>query len=76
DRSNRILFTNKEDTTVYKTAMWRTHLRSAFTMAGVPFYGTGYSARSSHLLPATWNCRWWCSSQLDKFMSNLMDRAG
>lgn len=79
EQENRILFTNKEETTVYKTAMVEDpDLTERLHDAGVPFYGQEIQQESpilSFLL--TWILPLVVFIAIGQFMSKkLMDRAG
>ena len=79
EQENRILFTNKEETTVYKTAMVEDpDLTERLHEAGVPFYGQEIQQESpilSFLL--TWILPLVVFIAIGQFMSKkLMDRAG
>ena len=79
EQENRILFTNKEETTVYKTAMVEDpDLTERLHNAGVPFYGQEIQQESpilSFLL--TWILPLVVFIAIGQFMSKkLMDRAG
>ena len=79
EQENRILFTNKEETTVYKTAMVEDpDLTERLHKAGVPFYGQEIQQESpilSFLL--TWILPLVVFIAIGQFMSKkLMDRAG
>jgi cell division protease FtsH len=79
EQENRILFTNKEETTVYKTAMVEDpDLTERLHDAGVPFYGQEIQQESpilSFLL--TWILPLVVFVAIGQFMSKkLMDRAG
>ena len=79
EQENRILFTNKEETTVYKTAMVEDpDLTERLHEAGVPFYGQEIQQESpilSFLL--TWILPLVVFIAIEQFMSKkLMDRAG
>ncbi|WP_295586622.1 ATP-dependent zinc metalloprotease FtsH [uncultured Oscillibacter sp.] len=79
DQENRILFTNKDETTIYKTAMVDDpELTERLHAANVPFYGQEIQQESpilSFLL--TWILPLLVFIAIGQFMSKkLMDRAG
>ena len=79
DQENRILFTDKEETTVYKTAMVNDpDLTERLHDAGVPFYGQEIQQESPILsVLLTWILPLVVFIAIGQFMSKkLMDRAG